>query len=165
MKIRQKAKSIVISWDFALAFLSIFLMILVVPSAIPAQVAKEIYATSLATLAIIFSVFFAALTVLITSGDNEFVKFLEEDGSFSQIVWSFKFTLLVLFVALVLSIGLFIFVLAKEAQGTIELHPGAITVAFAGFSFYALFSTLNSSLDAIKYAEFRVKFLKVIRPK
>ena len=131
-----------------------------VPGGITFGMAKDVFEVSITVLAIIFSIFFAALTVLITAGDNQFVQFLEEDGSYRSIVWTFKITLLLLFVALMFSIGLFVTVLNFEGQS--GLYPEWLVLLFAFVALFALFATVSASMDAIKYAEFRAMYLKII---
>lgn len=130
-----------------------------IPGGTTFEMAKEIFQVSITVLAIIFSIFFAALTVLITAGDNQFVRFLEEDGSYTHIVWTFKITLLLLFIALMISIALFVTVLHYQNQS--GLYPEWVILPFAFIALYALFAAINSCLDAIKYAQYRAAFLEI----
>lgn len=160
MKLSEKFKSFIFSWDWMLALIFVIGIAYFVPGGISFEMAKEVFGISISVLSIIFAVFFAALTVLITAGDNEFVRFLEEDGSYRHIVWTFKVTLLLLFIALIGSIILFVTVL--HYQHLSGLYPEWIILIFAFFALYALFAAINSSLDAIKYAEYRARFLEAI---
>jgi hypothetical protein len=63
--------------------------------------------TRLTLLSITFAVFFAALAIIMSGSDNEFVYLLEQEGDYSHILSTMRFTLLVLFAALMLSIGLY----------------------------------------------------------
>lgn len=165
MTTSQAIRKIFLSFDFIGSALCVLIMIPLVPSVVPTSVAKEFFGICISVLAIVFSVFFAALAVFITSGDNEFVKFLEEEGAFTRIIWSFRVTLLALFVALILSIALFISTLQSDSAMTTSSYPGWIVVAFAGIAIYAMLATVNSCLDAIKYAEFRARFIKILESK
>lgn len=136
---------------------------LVVRQCMSLDLAKEILGVSISTLAIVFSVFFAALAVLITAGDNEFVRFLQEDGSYTEIIWTFKFSLLILFFALIVSIVLFVVVLSYGDLGQTFYFPRWMLAIFVFITVYALFVAASSSLDAIKYAEYRAKYLEITR--
>ena len=84
---------------------------------------------------------------------------MQEDGSYTQIVWTFKITLLLLFIALMISIALFVTVLHYQKQS--GLYPEWIILIFAFIAFYALFAAVNSSLDAIRYAQYRATYLEI----
>jgi len=114
-------------------------------------------------LAIIFSVFFAALAILITSGDNEFVRFLQSEGFYKKIIFTFKYTLILLFIGFILAISLFIGILPYALSTTVYIYPKLNFLVFTFIAIYSLFATANSSLDAIKYAEFRARFLEIIK--
>ena len=163
MKFFSTLRRIIISWDFWGAVFTALLVLVLAPQKILVVFAKDVLSVSISVLAIIFSVFFAALAVLITAGDNEFVRFLEEDGSYSQIVWTFKVTLILLFTALLASIILYIVVLPYAALSSGYFVPKWLVTIYLFLSSYALFATGISALDAVKYAEFRARFLEIIR--
>ena len=153
----SKLKSLFLSWDTIGALVLAVLLAILTPGAITYAMAKEVYAASMSVLAVIFSVFFAGLAVLITAGDDEFVCFLQEDGSYARILWTFKFTLTALFVSLLASIGLFVHALT---YGSRDNYPEWLLMVFALLAFYSLFAAVGSSLHAIKYAEVRARFLE-----
>lgn len=160
VEMKDKIKSLFLSWDWMLALILIVAISYFVPGGISYPMAKEIFGVSITVLAIIFSIFFAALAVLITAGDNEFVRFLDEDGSYRHIVWTFKITLLLLFIALMGSIFLFVTVLPyQQSRGW---YPEWIILIFAFVALYSLFAAINACLDAIKYAEYRARFLEFL---
>ena len=43
------------------------------------------------------------------------------------------------------------------------VYPKYVMLVFVFFGVYALLAAINSSLDAIKYAEFRASFLEMTR--
>lgn len=166
MRAMNAAKSLFFSWDWLAAFVATLVISFLVPGGVSCLMAKELFSVSTSVLSIIFSVFFAALAVLITAGDNEFIRFLVEDGSYRQIVWTFKVTLLLLFVSLLASIVLFVIVLPYSEQELGNLYyPEWLMLLFSFLALYALFAAINSSLDAIKYAEYRARFLEVVEDK
>jgi len=165
MSLKTKLRRIFLSLDFILALGGAVLFAILMIGPASASTVKEISSLAVTTLSIIFSVFFAALAVLITSGDNEFVKFLQKFNGYTEIIWSFKFTFFVIFVALLFSIVLYVttlFELAKQIPG---VYPWFILSPYVFFSLYALFGTVLSTVDAIRYAEYRTKFLMVASTK
>ena len=163
MKFSTYFRRIIVSWDFGASVILTILLMIVLPQDLPVQIAKEIFEVSISVLAVIFSVFFAAMAILITAGDNDFVRFLEEDGSYRQIIWAFRVTLLMLFIALLISIILYISVLQYIGIEPPYYFPEWLLLIYSFLSVYALFAAFNSAMDAIKYAEFRARFLKITR--
>lgn len=163
--LKNRLKRIFIAPDFILAFIgaALFAFLMIGPAS--AETVKEISSLAVTTLSIIFSVFFAALAVLITSADNEFVIFLEKNNWYTEIVWSFKFTFLIIFIALLFSIIMYVSALFELAKLIPGVYPWFILFPYAFVSLYALFGTVLSTVDAIKYAERRTKFLLVTNQK
>lgn len=164
MKAKAKLRSLLLSWDFVLAVVAVVGIAFVVPGGIEYYIAKEIFEISTSVFSIVFSVFFAALATIMTAGDNDFVRFLEEENLYKHIVWTFKFTLFSLLVSLLLSIILLISVLPydKLQPQHLPLYPESAFLLFSGLGLYSLFATVNASLDAIKYAEYRARFIQIM---
>lgn len=166
MRWQTVLKSIFFSSDFILSVLVVLGIAFFVRGNIPVTTAKEILSACVAILSIIFSVFFAALAIIITAGDNEFINFLEEDGSYTHIIWTFKFTLFLLFVSLIISISLYVTVLPHvelvAQSGMYYYYPKWLMLPFAFLAMWSLFAAFNSSLDAIKYAEYRARFISIM---
>jgi hypothetical protein len=162
---KAKFRSVFISWDMGLACIVLVSALLFLPNDLDVKLAKNLFEVIITVLTVIFSVFFAAMAILVTAGDNEFVRFLEEEGTYTRIMWTFKFTLLVLFVSLIVSLILFMSVLPYQEAAPPFVFPKYLMAAFAFMASYALFATAICSLDAIKYAEFRARFLKVTKNK
>jgi hypothetical protein len=160
---KNALKSIFISWDFFVAIFVAIALYLFLPSLIPAKIVKPIYEVSISVLSVIFSVFFAALAVLITAGDNEFVRFLAEEGLYKRIIFTFKVTLNLLFIALLFSIGSFITILPYTETDAQFVYAKGMVVLFAFITLYALLASINSTMDAIKYAEFRAAYLEITK--
>lgn len=156
-------KSMLISWDFAVATLVTLGLYFGLPTLISANILKPIYEVSISVLAVMFSVFFAALAVLITAGDNEFVRFLEEEGLYRRIIFTFRVTLILLFVALLFSIVSFVTILPYVDKQTQFLYSKVQVLIFSFISLYALLASVGSTMDAIKYAEFRATYLEVTK--
>ena len=155
---KLKPREIIMSWDFLASLIIAGFSYFLFRPEIKSDFAKDMYGIGISVLAIVFSVYFAALAIIISSGDNEFVEFLETRGYYSIIIGAFQFSLAVLFIALIYSVVAYT-ITAYNSSNQISSQP---IVWFCLFMFlfpYGLFATANSSLDAIKYAEYRVKFL------
>jgi hypothetical protein len=160
---KNALKSIFISWDFIVAVSVAIFLYFFLPSLIPAKTIRPIYEVSISVLSVIFSVFFAALAVLITAGDNEFVRFLEEEGLYKRIIFTFKVTLILLFIALIFSIFSFVTILPYTETEAQFVYAKQMVVLFAFITLYALLASINSTMDAIKYAEFRAAYLEITK--
>lgn len=163
MNLGGTARRIVFSWDWIVAFAIVLAASFLIPEKPSVQFAKELFSIGISVLAIVFSLFLTSLAILITSGDNEFIRFLEEDGSYRSIVATFKVTFALLAISLVLAI-----VLSAITLRMSEIEPQAIASKWLllGFSFlgmYALLATVQSSFDMLKYAELRARFLSITK--
>jgi len=157
---RRKFRSTFLTWDIWLAFGLSLLCLLIPNRLITPDFAQEILKTTNSILSVLFSVYFAALAILASSGDNEFVMFLQSEGYYKDILGNFKITLYLLFIALVISIMLLVWVsLLPESSTIINFLPEIYAFIFL----YSVFATINSSSDAIIYAQLRGKFLIKIK--
>jgi len=102
-------RKLVTSWDFLAAASAFLVAATVAPDWLPNGLVKDFYGLGTAVLAIVFSVFFAALTIIMSSTDDQFVEFLEEEQGYTKIVATFRFTLLILFAALLSSLLLYVY--------------------------------------------------------
>lgn len=157
---RARLESIVVSWDWPAAALLTLLVAFLLPTGASYATANGVFAVSISVLSIVFSVFFAALAILITAGDNEFVKFLERGGLYKEIVWTFRLTFSLLAIALVFAIVLYVTSLVGATAEPPPVYPRNLFILFGFVGLYSLLAAVNSSLDIIKYAEFRAKFLE-----
>jgi len=154
----MKAKDVIISWDFLLSCALSIVAWVILPYWVNNQFTITLYEIGISVLSIIFSVFFAALAIIISSSDDDFVQFLEEEGDYTAIIDTFKFSLSVLFIALVYSIILTAITSYWMIQNHIHQQYYFIII-FSFLFFYGLFSTFNSTYDAIKYSKFRTIYL------
>jgi len=158
----MKVKNILIAWDIWAALIITVVLRLLSPCYLPLGIVKVLSAVATSILSIIFSVYFAALAIIITSGDNKFVLFLEEEGHYTAIVGTYKFTLILLFVSLVTAI--FMFGLATIAIDRHYVLINAWPVLLSALLFlYSIFAVGNSAIEAITYSKFRVDFLNITR--
>lgn len=158
-------KQIFLSWDFIVSVFLTFVLSFVLGDSISSEFAKDIYGIGISVLSIVFSVYFAALALIITSGDDDFVHFLEEEGDYTGIIDTFKFSLLALFSALIYSIFIYTFTAAQIYQNQVSqaqpLQPELFLLIFIFLFSYGLCAALGATFDSITYAMFRIKFLRV----
>jgi len=86
-------KRVVFAWDFLLAIVGAIFIAVVFPCALPIDFAKDIYNVGISVLSIVFSVFFAALAIIMASSDDDFVRFLEKDGDYTLLINTFQVSL------------------------------------------------------------------------
>lgn len=158
----QTVRSILFSWDIVIAILIAASTFWLLPDKVGNDFARDIYNVGITSLSIIFSVYFASLAIIISSGDNDFINFFDEEGDYSRLISSFRYALFALLVALLLSIFLYttatIHFYKKEPD-----QSKTLMVAFSFFTSYSLLATFMAANDAIEYALYRVKFLRVKR--
>ena len=154
----MKASDLILSLDTGASVLVAVLLWWRLPNFVSGEFCKDVYAIGISVLSILFSLWAAALALLMTSPDDEFIQFMEKEGDYTFLVNTFKVTLVSLFVALSVSIGLY--TRTAFALPTEKSQHKAWMVMFAVLASYALVAALLSMLDSIRYAERRVKFLK-----
>lgn len=151
-------KRVFISYDFISSILLTIFIVYLVGDKVGNGLAKDLYAIGISVLSIVFAVFFAALTIITSTGNDDFINFLEnEDGFYTLIINVFGFSLIILFIALVYSIvlyGLTSYWLVKESTEQNKLWFTLYTFLFS----WGLFSSLGSIMDALKFAKLRSKF-------
>lgn len=159
----MKPKNIILSWDMAAAGAVALTLALVLPSELKSDFCKDLYGIGITVLSIVFSLYAAALALLMTSPDDEFVRFLEEEGQYTELVRSFKFVLVVLFLALGVSIawyGMTGYWISAQPTGD-SLQSKWWMITFAPLAVYALCATLLSMVDSIHYSNRRIEFLRI----
>src|ERR1035438_2279483 len=115
----MRIRRVILSPDLIASVLLSFITAVFCPSLISISMAKDFYGVGISVLSIVFSVFFAALAIIMSAGDNEFVAFLHENGAYSEIIWNFRFTVLILFSSLLISLAEYSYVgfrLAHKAE-------------------------------------------------
>ncbi len=157
----MKIKNIVLSWDFVIAIVLTLCTAIILPNRISLDFCFAVYSIGITVLSIVFSIFFAALAIIMSSSDNDFVDYLEEEGDYTTLLNSFIITLIMLFVSLVFSItmaGLTVYVIYSK-----PIHLTQCNVFFLIFEFlffYSLFATGLSVRDTIMFSKYRAKYLK-----
>ena len=146
-------------WDLLLSTAAAIECFQLVPRELPVTFLRDAYSTGIAVLAVVFSVVFAAITLLASVGDDEFIDFLEEeDCALTALLKSFTATLNILFGALIISIVAFGWSRYAESQARKE-EP---SWEFAVFCFSLLYALIASRLvgnDVIRFATLRARFI------
>lgn len=156
----MKISNIILSWDFLLSTVLTLVTALIIPMNLKITFCITFYNIGISVLSIIFSLFFAALAIIMTSSDNDFIEFLEEKNDFTALINSFKFTLLMLFLSLIYSIALSVFSDFIRIENTKPLVQNKTFFLIFLFLFsYSLFATGLSVKDTIVFSMFRAKFL------
>lgn len=134
---------------------------LLLPDNVNSAFTKDIYGIGISVLSIVFSVFFAALAVIMTSGDDSFVLWLEEKGHYNELIKVFKATLASLFVALVLALIMYGFTAHYVVGNEVDKVQQSKwwLIAFSCMFIYSLVAAVTSSMDAIKYAQRRATYI------
>ena len=153
----MRLKDVIISGDTLAAFGIWLVCQMFLPERIANSAASSIYSVGISVLSIVFSVFFAALAIILSASDDSFVTFLEETGDYTGLVRTFRFTLWALFGAL--SLAIISYVSATVLPVT-DLQPLWRIKLFASASTYALTATFLATLDATQYCLMRAKFLR-----
>lgn len=155
----MKIKDIFFSWDFGLALATAFVLLLILPKTISCSFAKDMSSIAISVLAIVFSVFFAALAIIISSGNDDFIIFIDKEGIFDGLMGTFKSTIGVIFCSLIL----FLFyygTMLMLIENQVNLHSKWFFLAFGFLFAYSMFASFNACLDALTFSKYRLEFLK-----
>lgn len=159
----MKISSLILSWDFVVAIVLTLVTALILPNELSIEFCKSFYGVGISVLSIVFSIFFAALAIIMASSDNDFIEFLEEEGDFSALINTFKVTLIMLFISLIYSIVLYVisdYHLTNPAN-SVETQYKAFFLIFEFLFCYSMIATGLSVKDTIVFSNFRSRFLSM----
>lgn len=108
-------------------------------------------------MAIIFSIVFAAIAVIASGGESGYIAFLEEDGGFTKLLYSFKLALNILFTALLISLAEFGYTVAR-INSEVKYESKAFMSVYIFILLYALIAARLMGNDAIMFAKSRADF-------
>ncbi len=157
----MKISNIILSWDFVIAIVLTLVTAIVLPNYLELEFCKSFYNTGITVLSIVFSIFFAALAIIMASSDNDFIEFLEENGDFTILLETFKITLIMLFISLIYSILLYVITdynLTTLKCEAVKQHKTYFLI-FEFLFCYSLLSTGLSVKDTIIFSNFRARYL------
>lgn len=157
----RRIKSIIKGYDFYVSLLTSIVTYYLLPDFINMKFSLSFYNVCMTVLSIIFSLFFAAMAILMSSSDNDFIEFLEEKKTFSELLWSFKFTLSILFLSLIISIFLYFGTSywLESFHQYIWIQSKWLVIILMFLFVYGLIATWMSIIDIVKFSSFRGKFL------
>jgi hypothetical protein len=158
MSVRQ----ILASWDFGVAVAVFVATAAFAPAWVPDALVRDFYGAGIAVLSILFSVFFAALAIIMSSSDDDFVAFLEEEKGYTRIVGTFRFTLILLFAALLAALFLYAYT-SVRLQAKVEYQSRWWSLIFGFLFLYALLAAFLAALDSVAYAKYRSRFISIRR--
>lgn len=150
---------ILLSWDMVIAIFVAIASFMLLSPLILNSFAKDIYSVGISVLSIVFSVYFAALAIIISSSDDEFVRYLIKFKHYDLIISAFKWTLLYLFVALVYSLILYAISSSWMTEKADSTQPKLLFTIFAFLFTLSIFAAFFATRDALKYASTRAKFI------
>lgn len=155
--LKNKISEILISWDTGFALFIAILAYWYMPKIICLDILKEIYSTAITILTISIPMFFAALAIIISKADDNFINLLEEDGAYSELLFQFKWSLYSLFITFIITLIIYGSILLKLFNWYIGQESYQLAIYIFLF-FYSLFAILLVSLDAIEYIKYLCKF-------
>lgn len=164
MNIKDFLFVFIISYDTFIGAAIGIISYILLPEVIPTSTLKDTYSMAINILAILFSMFFAALAIIVSVNDNEFIAFLEEDNLVSDLIKYFKTSLKIIFFMLLATILIYIYVVVHNDV----LFWGQLKYQYAiflGFFSYAITAVFLSSNDAIRFFSERLKYAKKIHEK
>lgn len=163
---KRKIIDIITGWDFIISIITSLLIYIFVPQYMEMKFTLSFYNIGISVLSIVFSVFFAALAIIVSASDNEFIDFMEENGHFTHLIWTFKFTLFLLFISLAYSIILYMFTNYYIETYTEKWYQhSSLFALFAMLFVYSMLSTVMGVNNSIKFTDFRLKYLKIKKSK
>jgi len=149
----------VCSWDTAAAGASLLAALFLVPESLDTSFLQALFSVSVGALSIIFAVYFAALTTITASGNDEFISFLDLRGHLRKILAAFRTALLALFLSLLYSLTMFAsmaFLVREQAE--IGRWP---LVVFSPLASYSLVAAYLVAIDAVKFARERAHYFRM----
>lgn len=153
----RKIENIILSWDTIFAIIATVFAIIYVPSDISNDFCSSIYGTSIAVLAVIFSILFASLAVIMAFPDNEFITFIEHPSKiFSRLLHFFKITLAALFVSLLYTICIYIYCTYNKGNSD---NSKPLFSIFIFLLTYSLFATAISVWVTLKLTISRASYI------
>ncbi|SRR5258708_2320273 len=159
----MKLRRVIVSWDFTGAVASAAVVAAVTPHWILNTAAQDLFRVGTSVLSLLFSIFFAALAVIVSAANEEFLMWLESDtrsqekSDYQKIVSAYRLSLVTLFLALIITLWFFGYTTIRIGNGVRHQHNWFL-VTFTFFFFYGLFVAVQSSFYAVRFSQFRNEF-------
>ena len=160
----MRLKQLVISWDIWAAIATAIPTNVLLPAYISIYFCKDAYFVGITVLSIIFAIFLASVSIIMASTDDNFVCFLEERGHYTTLINTFRYTLILLFLSLLISMALYFYTTFLMSQALLVQTKWLFTL-FIFTASYALFAVCISSVETLTYSKYRTQFLRIERSK
>jgi hypothetical protein len=156
----MKLGYIIRSPDFVISAILGIVLYLFIPELVKITFFLSSYMIGITVLSIVFSLFFAALAIVMTSSDDEYIVFLNDLNVFDKLRGMFEFTLGSLFVSLVYAIVVYIIsdYIRTQVEGDYLGHK-IFFIIFACLFCYSMLATLPSVWHTLKFSQYRVQYL------
>ena len=158
----MKLNEFIFSWETGFALLVVGIAFWILPNQVQGSFAKDVYGVGITVLSTISPMFFAALAIITSLSDNEYIDFLEENGTYTALIEVFGFALSVMSTVLVSSIILYYFTVF-QLQNPHYTQSKYLSICFLGGFSYSLIAGILASDDAITYLKYRTKYLNIKR--
>jgi hypothetical protein len=156
----MKIKSILTGADLIASVITVLFIYFIINKDFLNSISNELANTGITVFSIIFPLFFAAFSIIMSSSDDEFAKYLHSKNYYNHIIDTFKFTLWLNFISLLFSILLKFYTISFQITELMNNRLLYIIILLYIFiCLYALFATFNAIMDSIKYTKYRGLFL------
>lgn len=153
----NRLRKLILSYDTVIALVIVIISNFIIPCELKNQFCYKIYEVAITVLSIIFSIFFASLTVIMAFPDNKFIALIEKDNKlFTALLNYFKDTLYALFISLVITIIIYI---TTSYYGENISGNRNLFIAFLGVFTYSLIATITAVNATLKITSSRATFI------
>ncbi|WP_445720141.1 hypothetical protein [Flavobacterium sp.] len=160
----NNVRSILIGYDFKISILLSVILYFILPDYLLMKFMITYYNIVITVVSIIFSLLFTACSILMSSSDDDFIIFLNEDKIFDDLLWTFKVTLIALFGCLIYSLFLYIltnYYIENSKIREIWFQHKIIFCSLTLLTTYSLIATYFSVENTLIFSKFRSKYLKI----
>ena len=160
----NNVRSILIGYDFKISILLSVILYFILPDYLLMKFMITYCNIVITVVSIIFSLLFTACSILMSSSDDDFIIFLNEDKIFDDLLWTFKVTLIALFGCLIYSLFLYIltnYYIENSKIGEIWFQHKIIFCSLTLLTIYSLIATYLSVENTLIFSKFRSKYLKI----
>ncbi|ODU54029.1 MAG: hypothetical protein BGO01_02625 [Armatimonadetes bacterium 55-13] len=124
------------------------------PSRVEGDIVEKLASIGVSVFSIVFGLFITGLTVMVTTGSDDFIAFFNVNGSYIRILRNLKLSATMLFLALISSLILNIIAAISKTYFNIYF-----LIAYGSISICALVTTMLVLYDGIEYAIRRADFV------
>lgn len=159
----NRFKSFFWSYDFGISLAIGIILYVVLPEFLSMKFMLTYYEIIITTISIVFSLMFASCSILMSSSDNDFINFLNEKNDFDNLLWTFRITLIALFLSLIYALVIFVatnYIVEMAKEDEVWVQHKIFFTTLSSITIYGLVATFLSVEDTLKFSKFRSRFLK-----